>query len=113
MTTQYLNIDNHNNALNEIKKQGELEKKADLEHLLGQKQFRRWAYNLIIEAGILRGSFNGDATTCVFNEGKRDIGLFIMSQILDTKPSAFNLMRKEHDERTKERRAYQNSKSNE
>lgn len=88
--------------LDEVKK--ELEKKrkrkfdrdvADIRTILDLPEGRRYLWGLMSEAGVFRTSFTGDNAT-FFNERKRDIGLSILTSIIEANPSKFQQMQNEH-----------------
>jgi hypothetical protein len=64
---------------------------ADWKWLLSSKQGRRIAWRLLDRAGVFRTSFTGNSET-FFNEGRRDMGLFILGEIQAHSPDAFALM---------------------
>jgi len=66
----------------------------DLRKVLSSANGRRFVWRVISEAGIFKGSFTGNSGT-FFNEGKRDMGLFILNDILKSHPDAFAQMQRE------------------
>lgn len=66
----------------------------DLKHLLKSPHFRRYVWRYLGVAGVFENSFTGNNTT-FFNEGKRNIGNKIMSEICEIAPDAFVLMMQE------------------
>lgn len=64
---------------------------------------RQVLFELLEVCGVYRSSFNESSKTMAFNEGKRQIGLFILSQVLTSDANAYNLMRNEAHEREQRR----------
>jgi len=75
----------------------------DVRHVLSSVQGRRFVWMILDMAGVYRSSFTGNSTT-FFNEGARNIGLRVLSDVMDAKPEAFLLMQQE-DKKRKERKA--------
>lgn len=67
----------------------------DLRWWLGHPQGRRIAARLLEQTGLYRSSFNHSGSVMAFQEGKRDIGLFIMSELLDASPDGYMKLLKE------------------
>lgn len=61
----------------------------DLRWLLGHPQGRRIALRLLEEAGVFRSSFNHSGSVMAFNEGKRNIGLFLTAELLEATPAGY------------------------
>ena len=53
----------------------------DMKWLMSNKRGRRFVCRLLERAGVWRISFNTNALTMAFNEGQRNEGLRLMSQI--------------------------------
>jgi hypothetical protein len=75
----------------------------DVRHVLSSVQGRRFVWRILDMAGVYRSSFTGNSTT-FFNEGARNIGLRVLSDVMDAKPEAFLLMQQE-DKKRKERKS--------
>ena len=75
----------------------------DVRHVLSSVQGRRFVWRILDMAGVYRSSFTGNSTT-FFNEGARNIGLRVLSDVMDAKPEAFLIMQQE-DKKRRERRA--------
>lgn len=71
---------------------------ADLRHILKDPEGRRFMWRLLGEAKLFHGSFvmgdQGYGTT--YNEGRRSIGCWAFSELLEAKPEAYNQMQREH-----------------
>lgn len=67
----------------------------DLRWWLGHPQGRRIIGRLLEQAGMFRSSFNHSGSVMAFQEGKRDIGLFITSEILEASPDGYMKVLKE------------------
>lgn len=75
----------------------------DVRHVLSSVQGRRFVWMILDMAGVYRSSFTGNSTT-FFNEGARNIGLRVLSDVMDAKPEAFLQMQQE-DKKRKERKS--------
>ncbi len=93
----------------QIEKAGEKEKSrrqqeiADLLWVLSTPAGRRVIWRILGRCGVNKSSFTGNSTT-FFNEGMRDVGLFITAEVVDVRPEAYIEMMieaKNRDERKK------------
>lgn len=74
----------------------------DLKKLLVVVEFRRFIWRLLTFTGMYKTSFTGNSTT-FFNEGKRQVGLFILGAVMRANSSAFAQMQQEfYSEKTSE-----------
>jgi hypothetical protein len=73
---------------------------GDIRKILGIPEGRRFVWRVLDEAKIFAGSFTGTSQT-FFNEGRRDIGLFILKDVMEAKPDAFLRMFQEHNSEAK------------
>lgn len=69
----------------------------DMRSVLGTIQGRRLIWRYLKECRIFEVSFTGNSTT-FFNEGMRNIGLKILSDINEADPGAYNKMLSESKE---------------
>lgn len=67
----------------------------DIKKVLSTPEGRRFIWRLMGESGVFRSSFTGPAERTYFNEGQRDIGLLILKEVNNAKPSAFAQMQNE------------------
>jgi hypothetical protein len=67
----------------------------DLRWFLGHPQGRRIIGRLLDEAGVFRSSFNHSGSVMAFSEGKRHMGLFITSELLEASPDGYMKVLKE------------------
>jgi hypothetical protein len=77
-----------------------LQEIQDIEHVMGSKQGRRLISKLLKRAGIFRCSFNGQSNQTIFNEGGRNQGLQLLSEVSTHAPGSYQLMIKENDNGT-------------
>jgi len=70
-------------------------KKSDLRKVLSTTEGRRVLFRILNEGRIRSGCFDSNALTMAYNEGKRDIALFLENEIEATKPEAIEQMRSE------------------
>lgn len=66
----------------------------DLKWLMGHKQGRRFVTRLLDKAGIYRTSFTGNSET-FFREGQRNMGLFVLMEVMEVAPEQFAKMLEE------------------
>jgi hypothetical protein len=69
----------------------------EFRQLMSDRLFRRYVWRLLEMAGVFRTSFTGDEWTA-FNEGRRSLGLAILSDINAHCPDMYELMVKEANE---------------
>lgn len=67
----------------------------DLVWLLSSKRGRRIAHRMLERAGVFRLSFNANSMTMAFNEGMRNEGLRLLSQINTVAPERYAEMQRE------------------
>lgn len=77
---------------NRRKRHYELE---DLRSVLQSPAGRRFVWRYLTIGGVFQSSFTGDNAT-FFNEGRRDIGLKLMADVMEADPDAYVRMAKEH-----------------
>jgi hypothetical protein len=77
---------------------------ADLHWLMSDARGRRFMWGLLDKAGVFRSSFTGNSTT-FFNEGQRNIGLMMISQIHEKCPELYTAMVNEAADERKARNA--------
>lgn len=75
---------------------------ADYEWFLNDARGRRIVWRLLTEAKIYSTSFTGDAEGTIFNEGRRDMGLQLLSKINEVNPEAYTKMMKEREDYERE-----------
>ena len=56
---------------------------------------RRLVWRLLCRAGVFTSSFTGNSTT-FFNEGRRDQGLFLLSEIMEACDELYYVMTREN-----------------
>lgn len=61
----------------------------DLKWLMGHAQGRRIVWRLLDRAGIYRTSFNTSGSVMALNEGRREMGLFLLAEVLEAAPDSF------------------------
>lgn len=70
----------------------------DLKWLMSNKRGRRFVHRSLERAGVWRISFNTNALTMAFNEGMRNEGLRLLSQVTEHCPKRYTEMLKESKE---------------
>ena len=72
------------------------EETNDLRAVLSSVSGRRFIWRLLECGGVFRSSFNAESDSyTAFNEGRRNLGLLVLNDILEADPDAFTLMQKE------------------
>ena len=71
----------------------------DLKWLMNAKRGRRVMHRLLERAGVFQLSFNTNAMTMAFNEGRRNEGLALTHKLMAACPEQWALMIKENAER--------------
>jgi hypothetical protein len=97
-------IDTGATALTEAQRvEGERQRREleanDLRHVMGGKEGRRFIWRQLEDAGIYRSSFDLNHAAMAFNEGNRNRGLKLMTDIMDVCPNYYTLMLNEHKQR--------------
>lgn len=60
---------------------------GDLTWLMANAQGRRIVWRLLQRAGVYTSSFSHSGSVMAFNEGRRDMGLFLLAEVSDASPS--------------------------
>lgn len=68
---------------------------ADLKRLLQEDWGRRFVWRVLETSGLFRSSFTGNSTT-FFNEGQRNIGLWLVDEVLAADADAYLSMLKQN-----------------
>lgn len=61
----------------------------DLRWLLGHPQGRRILNRILERTGVFRTSFNHSGSVMAFNEGRREVGLWVTAELSDASPEGF------------------------
>jgi hypothetical protein len=67
----------------------------DLVAVMETEAGRRLVWRLLSRAGVFTSSFTGNSAT-FFNEGKRDMGLFILAEIMEACDEQYFIMTREN-----------------
>src|SRR3954469_23266490 len=68
---------------------------SDLRKVLSSAEGRRVVWRVLGEAKVFHGCFSLNGLEMAKNEGKRDLGLFILNDLLKSHPDAFAQMQRE------------------
>ena len=71
---------------------------ADLRWILASKKGRRFIFNLLDHGGTLRSSFNTNALTMAFQEGRRFESAALTERIFRLSPESYLTMIKEQND---------------
>lgn len=77
----------------------ELDLRNALAYLVAHRDGRKAVWDWMGHCNIVGASFSRDPGVMAFNEGRRDVGLWMLAQIELNHPGSFALMQKEHQER--------------
>lgn len=69
--------------------------------VLGNPGGRMFVWDILAQCNVFGASFTGDPLTTAFNEGRRDIGIRLLRDVLQIDPNALTKMRAENDARLK------------
>jgi len=69
----------------------EVRRIASFRAVMASPDGRRWVWNLLERCGVFRTSYTGDSTT-YFNEGSRNVGLMVITDINVACPDLFITM---------------------
>jgi hypothetical protein len=61
----------------------------DLKWLMKDARGRRFVARLLDKTGVHRTSFHTSGSVMAFNEGRRDVGLFLTGELLTHAPNAY------------------------
>ena len=68
----------------------------DIRWLLGHAQGRRFASRILEQAGVHRSSFNHSGSLMAFNEGRRDVGLWLIAELTEANADGYLKLLKEY-----------------
>lgn len=68
----------------------------DLKWLMADPRGRRFVARLLDRAGVHRSSFNNSGSVMAFNEGRREMGLFLTAEVLEHTPKAYSQLLNEY-----------------
>jgi hypothetical protein len=66
----------------------------DTKKLLKSKEGQRFIWRYLSAAGIFRPSFSNDPLVMAYNEGKRNLGLILLAEVMALDPDAYIRMTK-------------------
>lgn len=95
MTTYNASHPGRVDARNRRERRARERRDNDVKWLMSTPEGRRVAWHLLSMAGLFRTSFTGDSNTTCFNEGQRNLGLMLQSDILQVCPEKYLLAMKE------------------
>lgn len=67
----------------------------DIQAVMSTREGRRFLNRVLDKAAVMRCSFTGNANQTAFNEGQRNIGLFITGEIMEECGDLYLLMLRE------------------
>lgn len=78
----------------ERKRQREI---SDIKSVIKLPEGRRMFWRVMARSGIFKMSYTGEINSTMFNEGRRDIGNWLFSELFEANPNAFTQMSQEND----------------
>lgn len=79
----------------------------DLQKVLRSPEGRRFVWRVLSEAGVFKASFSLNSMQTSFNEGKRDVGIWLMSDVDRAEPNAYAQMQREYYSELKSKQSKQ------
>jgi hypothetical protein len=76
-------------------KTGRRRRNQDFRWLMGEQRGRRFVWDLLAKAGLFRSSLAGTAELTAFNEGRRDVGLALLADLMRLCPEQYARMQAE------------------
>ncbi len=70
-----------------------------LGHVMSLRNGREWLHDLLVFCNVFSISHTGNALNTAFNEGHRDVGLYILADIMKFCPDNYVVMMREANER--------------
>ena len=98
--TDVVGLERQQDAKREEDRQYRQRLAADWTWLMSQKRGRRLVWRLLSQTGLFRSSFTGSNSQTFFNEGQRNVGLWITALLTEHCPEDYAKM-------TVEQREYQ------
>lgn len=71
------------------------QEREEMRNTLASPDGRAVVWRILEQCGIYRSSFQGEALTMAFNEGKRQIGLWLLSELQQANPGAYLAMQRD------------------
>lgn len=78
-----------------IIKRNEIRKAGDIQRVVNTVEGRRFMWRILTETKVFNSCFDTNALAMAANEGRRDIGLFIMQEIMKAAPEMMAQMQSE------------------
>ena len=77
----------------------------DLQKVLKIPEGRRLIWRILSEAGVFKASFSLNSMQTAFNEGRRDIGIWLIQDVDRAEPNAYAQMQREYYSELKSKQA--------
>ncbi|CNK23315.1 Uncharacterised protein [Yersinia frederiksenii] len=74
----------------------------DITYLMGTVEGRRFIWRLLSLSGVFTTSFTGETNSTMFNEGRRNYGLTLFSDVMTACPDEYLIMANEAKEDSKQ-----------
>ena len=69
---------------------------GDIRKLLSTPEGRRFYWRVLSKCGVFHSSWTGDTNQTLVNEGKREIGIVFLDDLLEASPNVFAQLQREH-----------------
>ncbi|NIL23526.1 hypothetical protein HB991_13535 [Yersinia mollaretii] len=74
----------------------------DIIYLMGTVEGRRFIWRLLFLGGVFTTSYTGETNSTMFNEGRRNYGLTLFSDVMKACPAEYLIMANEAKEDSKQ-----------
>ena len=99
------NIDAQNKEAQKEYEKRRVREIDDLQKVLKSPEGRRFVWRVLSEAGVFKASFSLNSMQTAFNEGRRDIGIWLIKDIDRAEPNAYAQMQREYYSELKSKQA--------
>lgn len=106
-------LEQSNKEINDEEKKLRLREMLDIKKILELPQGRRFIWSLLTKCHIFRSSFNYNTKQEDFDEGERNIGLFVLGKVNEANKEAFSQMQSEYVSEIKSKEAIREAKKKE
>lgn len=98
MSEEYGDAADEHKVKAKAKREERLERKNsdEMRLILSTKEGRRFLWQLVGECGVFQCLFDGNGSRTFFKEGERNVGLKILTRIMDASPDSYVVMSREN-----------------
>ena len=84
-----------NRIREELAKRNHLRHMSDIKKVVDMPEGRRYIWSVLSRCGVMQASMRASPYDTAFMEGRRDIGLQLMNDLMEAVPEAYDKMRRE------------------